>query len=137
MLRVYDYIFYRFYLLFANQSVPIFTAILAVSQHFLFNLISIPILLYIFFRIEIVNWKFIADNISKLYLVLLLLLFLGINLYYFLGKKRYIDIFKRYKRETKDQKAKGRKIIITYIVVTWMIALFSAIIMGYIVRAGG
>jgi len=118
MLKIYKYLYYRLYSwnfkLRGEKDIPEYNAAFGVAALMGIQFSTVMIFIDLFFII-LYNTKDFLPNIPKSIYVSSMIIFIIINYFWFVHKKRYLKIVEEYKQETK--KIRLKKLLILWVVV--------------------
>lgn len=139
MIKPYKVLYYRFYAILdkmhGGADNPEMTAILAVTTHSFFNILSILLILCIIFGNPMLNYiNVIFDKLNIISRILILILYLLIHIFAYMRNSNFLSIIEEYKRETEENKKKGYKHIVYYVIITIVVFISSIFLTAARVR---
>lgn len=131
LLLYYRYLYYKiliFYKKFPYNHVPEYTASLIVGLLLLTNFQTILVLISIFCRENLLIFK---DRFLQA--ISIIIFFIG-NYFILAFRKNYENIVEEFKNETIVEKRKGNRIVIAYIIGTFILAMAVSILKAIIFK---
>jgi hypothetical protein len=124
-MKFFNYIFYRIYCLYKykfKDEDPILYALVIITFLQTFNLICTFAIFTLF--------NPLVKEINKIYGLILFILILFINIFYYIRKKRYIDIFEYWKGESVANRRIKGSLVLFYILCTIILGMLFLFYIG-------